>query len=239
MTQPSGSPESDPRVVVVRERGGRFGTALIVIGLVGVFFAVYLGLAAINFLPSIFKNPFEKQVSEHTGPVLLEQIEDAADFLAAKGTFQVVVDYEEGRRYIPSWVAGCKAIFVGYGEVDAFVDVSGLSEDALVITGDEITVNLPDVQLSDVDSDVTESYRISEDRGIVERFTGIFTDSAECVSTQQLFQLAEDKITAAAEASDLKDRARQNTKVWLEGLLRSLGFERVTINFEPSRAASA
>ncbi len=229
-TEPSGT---DPRVVVVRERGGWFGKALILLGLLGVMFAMYIGLAMLNFLPSIFKNPFEKQVSEHTGPVLLESIEDAAEFLAAKGSFQVVVDYEEGRRYIPSWVAGCKAIFVGYGEVDAFVDVSGLTEDAIVINGDEITVTLPEPQLSDVDSDVTESYRIAEDRGIVERFTGIFTDSAECVSTQQLFQLAEEKIAAAAEESDLRDRAEQNTRVWLEGMLRSLGFERVTINFEP------
>jgi hypothetical protein len=230
-TQPGGT---DPRVVVVRERGGWFGKFLVVIGLLGVLFAMWIGLAALNFLPSIFKNPFQKQVTEHTGPVLLESIEDAADFLAAKGSFQVVVDYEEGRQYIPSWVAGCKAIFVGYGEVDAYVDVSSLSENAIVISGDEVTITLPEPTLSDVDSDVTESYKISEDRGIVERFTGVFTDSAECVSTQELFKLAETKIAAAAEASDLKDRAEQNTRIWLEGMLKSIGFERATITFEPN-----
>src|SRR5262245_6955743 len=112
-TQPGGT---DPKVVVVRERGGAFGKILLLIGILWVVFATWIGLAALNFLPSIFKNPFQKQVTEHTGPVLLESIEDASEFLAAKGSFQVVVDYEEGRQYIPSWVAGCKAIFVGYGE---------------------------------------------------------------------------------------------------------------------------
>jgi hypothetical protein len=234
----NGSPQGDPNVVVIREKRGWFGPTLVIFGVLGTLFAVYLGLAAVNILPSFLKNPFERQVTEHTGPALLVSITDNSEFLAAKGSFQVVVDYEEGRRLIPSWVSGCKALFVGYGDVDASVDVSGLTEENIQISADgtEVTITLPEPQLSDVDSDVRESYKFSEDRGLLERFTGMFTDSSECVPTEHLFQLAEDKIAQAARESDLIDRAKQNTEIWLEGLVRGFGFERVTVTFAPNPA---
>lgn len=43
--------------------------------------------------------------------------------------------------------------------------------------------------------------------------------------------LAEKKIAEAAQASDLLNRADQNTKAMLQGMLSGLGFDKVTVAF--------
>jgi hypothetical protein len=49
---------------------------------------------------------------------------------------------------------------------------------------------------------------------------------------QELYPLAEEKLAAAArDGSGLLDRAEQNTRLMLVGLLRSLGFTRVEVRF--------
>jgi hypothetical protein len=217
---------------------GVFGGIMVFAGIVGVLCAGYLGLAAFKLLPSFFKNPFSSQVTQDAGPVLLESIKDKSEFLAAEGNYQVVVTYEEDRQYIPSWLSGCKAIFVSNGSVNATVDVSTLTQDAIKISSDgkEITVTLPEPKLSDVNTDVSESYVLAQDRGVWDRITGMFSSDPSCASETQLIQYAETKISAAAEQSGLKQRAEDNTTSWLTGMLRSLGYERVTINFTPNAA---
>lgn len=235
MSQPSGS---EPNVVVLKQGGGWFGKLLVFVGIVGVLCAGYLGLAAFKLLPSFFKNPFETTVTQDSGPILLESIRDASEFLAAEGSFQVVVTYEEDRKFIPSWLAGCKAVFVGNGDVQATVDVASLGEDAIQISADgkEVTITLPEPKLSDVDSDISESYVLAEDRGVWDRFTGMFSSNPQCASELQLLSYAEERISQAAEDSGLVERAEQNTEIWLKGMLHSLGYERVTITFTPNPA---
>jgi hypothetical protein len=229
---------TEPNVVVVKKGVGVLGGLVIFAGIAGVLCAGYLGLAAFNFLPSFFKNPFATTVTQDSGPILLESIRDASEFLAAEGSFQVVVTYEEDRQFIPSWLAGCKAIFVGNGDVQATVDVSQLAEDAIEISADgtEISITLPKPELSDVDSDVTESFVLAEERGVWDRFTGMFSSNPECASELQLLSYAEERISAVAQESGLIERAEANTEVWLRGLLRSLGYERVNITFTPNPA---
>ena len=50
-------------------------------------------------------------------------------------------------------------------------------------------------------------------------------------SERELYQLAEDKMEAAAAQSDLVGRAEQNTRAMLESMLRSLGYTDVTVTF--------
>jgi DNA repair protein RadC len=48
---------------------------------------------------------------------------------------------------------------------------------------------------------------------------------------QQLYQLGEQKITDAAKDSELAQRAEENTRKMLDGMLRSLGYTSITITF--------
>ncbi len=223
----------EPVVVYVREPKHWGRNILIFIGVVGLLIAGGFALAAVNLFPHI-RNPFATQVTDRTGPVLLQSIEDLNQFVAARGNFQVVVDYKEDRPYVPDFISSYHVLFVGQGSVDAYVDFTSLSEGAIQISGDgaEVTVTLPDPQLSEVHMDVNQSRIYSLDEGIFDKVKGLVADDYN--RQGQLYQLASEKIKTAAIESELIDRARDNTRIKLEGILRSMGYERVTINFTPT-----
>ena len=75
---------------------------------------------------------------------------------------------------------------------------------------------------------------ISRDRGLLDRLGSVFSDSPTGERGLQL--AAQEKMKAAAAASDLSARAEQNTRKMLEALLGNLGFTSVTVTFVPSPA---
>jgi hypothetical protein len=174
---------------------------------VGLLIAGGFALAAVNLFPHL-RNPFATQVTDRTGPVLLQSIEDLNQFVAARGNFQVVVDYKEDRPYVPDFISSYHVLFVGQGSVDAYVDFTSLSEGAIQISGDgaEVTVTLPDPVLSDVHMDVNQSRVYSLDEGIFDKVKGLVADDYN--RQGQLYQLASEKIKTAAIESELIDRAR-------------------------------
>ena len=221
-----------PGVVVVKQRGGWFGKVLVFFGILGLLCAGWIGLATLKLVPDLgLKNPFTTQVEDRTGPALLESVQDLSLFVAARGNFQVVVDYKEDRAYVPDFISSYHALFVGYGSVDAYVDFATLDQGAIQVSADgkEVTVTLPEPVLSDVRLDVNQSRVYSLDEGFLERVKGFVTDDMN--RQGQLYQLAEEKILEAAKQSELVERAKDNTRIKLEGMLRALGYERVTINF--------
>lgn len=229
-SQPAGS-----NVVVVKQKRSVFGTFLVLIGAVGLLCAGYIGMSILNLVPEI-KNPFQKQVTDRTGPVLLESMQDLSLFVAARGNFQVVVDYREDRAYVPDFISSYHVLFVGYGSVEAYVDFASLDEGAIEVSpdGTEVTITLPEPELSEVRLDVNQSRIYSLNEGLFETIKDLVSED---VNRQgQLYQLAVEKIETAAEQSELLARAKENTRITLEGMMRALGFERVTINFATNPA---
>jgi len=222
-------------VVVVKQKRSVAGTFLVILGTLGLLCAGYVAMSIANLVPDI-RNPFSTQVEDRSGPVLLDSMQDLSLFVAARGNFQVVVDYREDRAYVPDFISSYHVLFVGYGSVEAYVDFAALDQGAIEVSpdGTEVTVNLPEPQLSEVRLDVNQSRVYSLDEGIFENIRNLVTED---VNRQgQLYQLAVDKIETAARESELLDRARENTRIKLEGMLRALGFERVTINFTTNPA---
>jgi hypothetical protein len=122
--------------------------------------------------------------------------------------------------------------------VDAAVDFSGLSRDpkAVQVSDDRrsATITLPAPTLSDprIEPDRTRVY--DRDRGVLDRVEDAVSDRPG--DEQPLYQLAEDKLREAAAAEpELRETAERNTRAMLEGMLRALGVERVTVRFTPER----
>lgn len=222
----------EPMVVYVKEPAHWGRRILIFVGVIALLCAGGFALATANLMPSWFKNPFATKVTDRTGPVLLESIEDLSQFVAARGNFQVVVDYKEDRPYVPDFISSYHVLFVGYGSVEAYVDFSALDAGAIQVSADgaEVTVTLPDPVLSEVHLDVSQSRIYSLDEGIFEKVKGLVNDDYN--KQGQLYQLASEKIRIAAVDSELIERARENTRSKLEGILRAMGFTRVTITFQ-------
>ncbi|RAY15782.1 hypothetical protein DPM19_08395 [Actinomadura craniellae] len=230
MTRPETSGTDDKRAErelttdrVDRRRGLR-NSLLLAVAVV----AIVLGAQALNLVPG-WMNPFGVETKDRSGPVVLKSIRDLARFEAASGNFQVIVDLEKDAKFLPDAVRGQRTLFVGNGSVDAYVDFSKLSSGAVTVNADRTvaTIKLPRAQLEPANLDQKRSYVFATQRGLFNRLGDAL--SSNPADQQQLYVLAQQKITAAANESGLRQRADQNTKLMLENLLKSLGFTTVTV----------
>jgi hypothetical protein len=221
--QPPPPPEQPPR------RDIPWG--LIAVGVVVALLAT--GVVSFRDLLPSFDNPFRAETVDRSGPAVLRSIEDIGDYRAAAGHFEVVIDLEKDTA-LPSEILGERLLFVAVGSVDAGVDLGALDEDAVEVSSDRrtATLTLPAVHFFEPALDLDRSYVYDRDQGLLNELGGLFTDDANY--QQELFRLAEDKMTAAAQqGSGVAARAEENTRQMLESLLGSLGFTTVTVRFEP------
>ena len=165
---------------------------------------------------------FGSETVDRSQPALLESIRDLSQYHAAVGNFQVVIDVERDVKFVPSVLAGQRTLFVAAGSVNAFVDFSGMTGDALKVQPDAKTVEvrLPKPSLDKPNLDQSRSYVFAEQRGAFNRLQDLLSGSDQ----QQFYVLAEQKIAAAAAESTLADQAETNTRAMLTGMLGSLGY---------------
>jgi hypothetical protein len=209
----------------------------------GIRLLVLLGFVAALVVVAILLltgplNPFGTDTKDRSQPVLMKSLESLSDYHAATANMQVVVDVEQDSRLLPSFIKGERTLFVAAGNVDAAVDFRGLSRDpdAVKVSNDRRTVRLtlpaPKLLEPQLDPDRTRVY--DRDRGVLDRLEDAFSDTPG--DEQPLYQLAEDKLAAAAAADPkLLQTAERNTRAMLEGLLRGLGFQDITIDFKAQR----
>jgi hypothetical protein len=176
-------------------------------------------------------NPFTTtEVDRSEEPVLLS-MRDLARFVAGEAQYEVIVGLERDVRYVPGWVAGERTVLVVNGSVEAYVDFADLTEDAIAISddGETVSVTLPEPRLAEPRIDLDTSRALTEDRGLVDRMGDFFDTDTD--ARQEALAAAEDRIAAAAQDSDLDERARTNTVKTLEGMLSSLGYDQVVVEF--------
>jgi hypothetical protein len=209
-------------------RGGGFTLALAAVGLTAMLLLAGKMFGFIDFGTTEI---------DRSQPPLLVQLSNLSEYRAATSNYELVVDLEKDVKFLPDFIAGERSVMVAAGTVDAKVDFSGLTEQNIVVSEDRkyVVVHLPAPVLADprVDNDRTQV--VARQRGVLTRLGGVFSDQP--INDQKLYELAEEKLRTAAEQSQLRDLAQKNTQAMLEGLLRSLGFEKITIVFDPPAVA--
>lgn len=205
----------------------KFGAGLAV-------FVIVLGLVSGFFgLPSwlSLKNPFTERRVERAHPAILDELISVSEYTAAAGTFSVLVDVERDVRFMPAVLAGERAKMLAVGSVEAVVDFSGMTEGDINVgtTGRDVTVTLPQPDLSDVMIDHSATEVIDRDRGVLDRIGGMFTDSP--TTDRDLLIAAERQLADAASTSELLTMGEDNTRTMLDGLLGDLGYDDVTVVF--------
>lgn len=209
----------------------RRGRALFFLaGAAGLIVILVLSVQAVGLWPS-WRNPFGEETKDRSQPALLQSIQDLSRYVAAEGNFQVVIDLERDRKYVPDFLVNQRTLFVGAGTVEAYVDFSKLGDGAVVESADRTSaeITLPAPQLTDAALDLERSYVFAEERGLLNRLGEVFGGDPN--RQQEVYRLAQERITAAARDSGLVQRAEENTRAMLAGLLRSLGYTQVKVTY--------
>jgi hypothetical protein len=193
---------------------------------------VILGAGWVKGLVPDLANPFTAQTIDRSSPAVLQAVADLGEYRAATGHFQVIVDLEEDVRFVPAAIKGERVLFVAVGQVDALVDFRALGEDDVRVSADRLsaTIELPAARFADPQLDTERSYVYERERGALDRIASVFQDSP--TGERELYAAAQRKLLSAAQnGSGILARAEQNTRLMLQGLLRSLGFTRVAVRF--------
>lgn len=216
----------------------RSGLAGLAVGAGAVVLVIALVVVALlrfsSWRPSL-TNPFGTRTIDRSQPALLLSLQDLAIYKAGTANLQLIIDLEKDARFVPSFIKGERTLFVAAGSVDAEVDFSRIDKGAIKVSGDRRTaeITLPHPALGKVRIDPNASYVASRQRGILDRLGAVVAGDPD--SQRELYQLADRRIRDAALQSDLLPRAEQNTRATLEGMLRGLGYTRVTVIFTGPR----
>ncbi|MGY1806326.1 DUF4230 domain-containing protein [Blastococcus sp. SYSU D00669] len=182
-----------------------------------------------------WENPFEEKVVDRSTTPLLLALADLHDYHAATGSFQVVIDQERDTPYLPSAISGERTSFLATGTVDAYVDLEGVGEAVeLSADGRTATLVLPAPELAEPRIDPSESRVLDRDRGLVQRVGDAI--GGDTTDDTALYAEAEDRLASAAAASDLRERAEDNTRDMLTSLAAGFGVEELTVTFEDDPA---
>lgn len=206
------------------------------------FFGVIV-LAVVLFAGSVtglldLGDLFSSKTVDRSPPVLLKRLHNLSDYRAAQGEFLVTIDEEEDVPILPSFLAGESVVFNGVGTVDATVDFSKLSTDAVQVgPEDTVTITLPEPKLEHAVVDPVRSQVADRDRGLANRIGGAFEDDP--TSERSLYIKAAKRLDRVASQSKLVERAERNVTAMLKGFLGRLGFATVNIRFVDAKAPEA
>ncbi|MET8329751.1 DUF4230 domain-containing protein [Streptomyces sp. NPDC005181] len=227
-TDKSGKPER------TRKKDGRSGHRIRRWGKAGALCAAAVALlllaTRLSLLPAL-GDIFGDETKDRSGPAVLKSIQDMSSYEAASGNFQVVVDLEKDAKFLPDVIRGTRTLYVGAGTVGASVDLGKVTGSGVVVNEDRTTaeLRLPHAVLGKPALDPDRSYAVSKQRGLLDRLGDFFSDNPG--SEQAVNKLAAQHIGEAAKESGLTQRAEKNTTSMLQGLLGSLGFEKVTVHY--------
>jgi hypothetical protein len=216
---------------MLRIRSGQRLLARLAVAAVAVLAVALLviALSAVHLLPQL-RNPFAEKTTVTSQPVLLKSMTALSRYEAASGTFQVVVDLSQ-HSLLPSFLQGSDTLFIGQGSDIAFVNFAQLKGQAIRVSPARtaVTVTLPPAQLEPAVLNVKQSYVYAQQQGLLNRIGNFFGGNPN--SQQQVYIAAQQRIQTAAARSPLLSEAERNTRTMLHGMLSSLGFRRITVNF--------
>ncbi len=179
------------------------------------------------------------QTIDRSPDALLLSVRDIADYHAATGTYQVLVDVEQENSRLPSLLDSERSTLFATGSVDARVDFSRLGSGAITTSpdGKQATIHLPAPTLAPAVLDPAQTRVVGRQRGLMQRVEDAISDQPQ--DDSQLYAIASAKLNAAAAQSDLTARAADNTRSMLTGMSKSFGYDAVTVTFDPPAPPAA
>lgn len=228
---PPRTPHRDPAAPAAAHPPQRRGA---LVALAAVVLAGVTGLGLVRGVGDLLPDgePFAAQEKTDSTVPLMLAAQDLRQFRGATGTFQVLVEREQSRRYVPGWVAGQTTTLAATGTVDGLVDLSALpGRVQLYDGGKRARFRLPAAVLGPARLDMANTRGVDRDRGVADRVGGALVDDP--VDDRALLRDAERRIAEAAAQSDLRARTELGVRRTLTGLARAFGVTQVEVSFDP------
>jgi len=206
-------------------RGVRTGAGWLLV-ICAAFFGATLATCGYHALFGLSGEEEETGITVRPTPSVVVAVRDLARLESASYHIERVVDLRDRQEHLFGLIEAEDAILlVAAGDVVAGVDLSRLGEEDVVVDAEAgtatVTLPPPEVLMARLDSDRTFVHT---------RETGILARRNEDLETRAR-QEAERTIREAAIEAGVLDRARRNSRRTVESLVRSLGYENVTVRF--------
>ncbi len=207
------------------KRGGGLGTTL-VLALVIVLLGVGLGVAIstqsfMERVPVVGPLLFEEEPAQTTtSPVVVEGIQDLNQLATVRWRESVIVTRESGGTDLEQLLVGEQVLLVAAGDVEAGVDLESLGRDDVRVSGETVTIRLPEPEILSVSLD-------EEATGVYDRDFGPLNLRPDDDLVEQARASALDRLEQTARDEDILEQAEQNAENGIRAFVTSLGFEEV------------
>jgi hypothetical protein len=152
---------------------------------------------------------------------VVEKIRQLSRLESVNYSIDKIVEASKEAPGIPNFLAGDRMLFIAHGDVIAGVDLTQLGKNDVQVNGDSAQVRLPAAQILVTRIDNAKSR-------VYQRTTGLLVPADPNLESQ-VRQAAEEQIKQAALEDNILDKARDNARVTVTGLLYALGFKKVDV----------
>ena len=207
------------------KKGGGLGTTLVlafVIVLVGVGLGLVLSTSSIvERVPVVGPLLFEEEPAQTTtSPVVVEGIQDLNQLATVRWRESVIVTRESGGTELERLLVGEKVLLVAAGDVEAGVHLESLGRDDVRVSGETVTIRLPEPVILSVSLDEGATRVYNRDFGPLNvRPDDDLVEQARAAAVERLEQSARDE--------DILAQAERNAENGIRSFVTSLGFEEV------------
>jgi hypothetical protein len=186
-------------------------------------------LQKVNVIPG-FKDIFrQKEVLIENTPILIREIKEMAQMITVTAYDEVVVDSVKANALdVVKAITGYsvmplstydRLVIVAKGKVMAGTDLKMINEGNIMVDGDSVSINLPQVRILDVIINPSDFSTFTE--------TGTWTNDAVTLVKAK----ARRKMEMRAVQNNILQIAENRSKLLMENFLKSAGFRRVYVYY--------
>jgi hypothetical protein len=209
---------------VIGKKGGGIGTTL-VLALVIVVLSLALGVGIGRFdfmerMPIVGPLFEDRPPRTATGPVVVEGIQELDQLATVRWTESVPVTREAGGTGLERIFSGEKVLLIATGEVEAGVNLADIGKDDVHVSGDSVTIRLPEPEILSVSLD-------EEQTRVYDRDFSPLNLRPDDDLVEEARAAAVEEIEQAAQKNDILKTAERNAENSIRAFVTSLGFEEV------------
>jgi hypothetical protein len=155
-------------------------------------------------------------------PTVVRQIQQLQRLETVSYTMDKIISGEHSNPYVPKFLVGDRLLLVVHGEVVAGINLAGLQPGDVQISGQKVSIHLPDAEIFSTRLDNARTKVYSRD-------TGLFSSPDPDLESEVRLE-AERQLQQAALQDGILITAGDNARTTISGMLRGFGFQDVGIH---------